>query len=332
MSVLTLRESFSISGTAISPTSVVLSNSANTYGVKRDDTDAVVVAAGIAMVETETGSGIYTHSFTQPAADLTYTYWVKWIYEGETFYDEHTVVGTVPDGIISVRNTDKYLNWIKAEFAPLTLATPDATIEHCLENAIRYWNTHSGHKTMTMVAYSTGDVRVQLPTSFKSVVTVYPSNSTTWIWNGHPLWSLLGITVLDSITSDMIILSEAFKDYRIYVGADFRWTWVRSDDPDNVGGYLYAKNAPAGSSGLAVVGTRRITSVEDIIDEYMLDWILQYTKALVTMIEGNTLRKAGIVDFKNDGGDLVGEGNVEKIRLQQKLSVDSRWVSMARRC
>ena len=332
MSTLTLRESFSIDGVAISPTSVTLSNSDATYGVKRNDTDAVVVAATTAMVETASGSGIYTYSFTQPATDLTYTYWVKWVYGGETFYDEHSVIGAVPDGITSVRNTDKYLSWIAAEFLPLTLATPDATIKQCLENAIRYWNTHSGHKIMTMVAYSGSQVRVQLPTSFKSVVTVYPSNSTTWVWNGHPLWSLLGITVLDSITSDMILLSESFKNYKIYIGADFRWTYDRSVDPNNEGGYLYIKNAPAGVSGLAVVGTKRITQTEDIVEEHVLDWILQYMKALVMMIEGNTLRKASIVNIKNDGPDMVSEGNAEKIRLQEKLSRDARWVSMARRC
>ena len=53
------------------PNSVTLSDSTGTFGVKRNDTDAVVVADGTAM--TKVSTGVYRHTFTEPATDLTYT-------------------------------------------------------------------------------------------------------------------------------------------------------------------------------------------------------------------------------------------------------------------
>jgi len=329
MSELTIQETFTIGGVLTDVTSVKLSNAASTFGVKRDDTDAVVVVDGASMTKTATGT--YEYSFTEPDSDLTYTYWVEWVYQGATYRDEHTVAGRTT-GLATVRVTDKYLDWLQNEFKPLTLATPVATQKQCLENAIRYWNTHSAYKIMTMVAYTSGQVRAQLPESVKMVVQVYPSSTTTWIWNDHPLWAILGVTILDNITSDMIMLSQAFRNYRIFVGADFRWAFEKSEEPNSEGGYIYAMNVPSQVAGLCCVCTKRITDTEDIKQEPILDWVLQYTKALLMMIEGNTLRKSTIVDIKNDGGDLVSEGNTEKIRLQEKLAKDSRWVVLARRC
>ena len=48
------------------------------------------------------------------------------------------------------RDLDTWEAWIRAEFAPITLATPSDTVKQMIENAIRYWNTHSAHKTSAM--------------------------------------------------------------------------------------------------------------------------------------------------------------------------------------
>ena len=229
------------------------------------------------------------------------------------------------------RDADKYINWIINEFKPLTLATAQVTglIEQQVENAIRYWNTHSGYKISMVYDYVPGTKRVQLGTDFKTVVRVVPTKTTTWIWNDHPLWTLTGITVLDSVTTDLIMMSEAFRNYRIYVGTDFRWVYDKSDDP-SVGGYLYAINVPQGVQSLLVIGTKRITKNEDVKIEYALEWLLYYIKALVKQIEGNTLRKSGIVGIVNDGQELVTEGKEEMKDLQDRLARDSRWVVCAR--
>jgi len=330
MAEINRTETFKIDGALIDVTSAILNNPTGTYGVKRDDTDEVIVAAGTPL--TKTGTGIYTFSFDEPEGEtgLTYTYWIEWVYLGRTYRTEHSITGAVEDDLTPTRLFTKYSTWIANEFLPLNLITPTATLEQMLENAIRYWNTHSGYKVSSMVAYAPGTKRVQLSPEFKSVVTVYPNTTTTWIWNDHPLWTLLGITVLDSVTTDLIMMSEAFRNYRIYVGTDFRWVYEKSDDP-TVGGYLYCINVPNGVTGLYVLGTKRITKTENIKNEYILDWLLRYWKALVKQVEGNTLRKAGIIDIKNDGDTLVREGIDEMHKLQETLARDSRWVVLAKR-
>lgn len=89
---LTIQEKFTIDGVLTDVTSVVLSDPTATYGVKRNDTSAVVVADGTAM--TKVSTGVYRHTFAEPEIGLTYTYWVEWLYGGETYRDEHTVAGT----------------------------------------------------------------------------------------------------------------------------------------------------------------------------------------------------------------------------------------------
>lgn len=82
---------FKVDGVATDMTSVVLSDPTGTYGVKRNDTDAVVVADGTAM--TRTGVGTYTYTFTDPAYDLVYTYYLEAVYEGEIIQVQDTLTG-----------------------------------------------------------------------------------------------------------------------------------------------------------------------------------------------------------------------------------------------
>jgi len=330
MAELTLTETFKKNGALIEVESCILSDPTDTFGVKRDDTDEVIVVNNTPM--TKVGTGIYTYSFDEPTGEtgLTYTYWVEWVYEGRTYHTQHSATGAVEDDLALTRPFVKYLTWIQNEFKPLTLVTPEETLEQLFENAVRYWNTHSGYKVSSMVQYAPGTKRVQLSPEFKTAVNVFPNKTTTWIWNDHPLWTLLGITVLDNVTTDLIMMSEAFRNYRIYVGTDFRWVYEKSDDP-TVGGYLYCINVPTGVTGLYVLGTKRITKNENIKNEYILNWLLYYWKALVKQTEGNTLRKSGIIDIKNDGQQLVDEGKEEMKELQESLARDSRWVVLAKR-
>lgn len=232
--------------------------------------------------------------------------------------------------LTSTRQMDKYTDWLQGEFKPLELATPLATQEQCVENAIRYWNTHSGYKISDVYSYTSGTKRVQLDTGFKTVVNVYPTKAATWIWKDNPLWSLMGMMVLDNVTTDLIIMTEAFRNYKLYVGMDMRWTYRKSDDP-SIGGYLYVINIPSASQSIFVVGTKRITANEDIKPEPILDWILNYSKALLRIIEGNTLRKSSIIEVKNDGQELVNEGKEEVKELKEELASSGRWVALAKR-
>jgi len=221
------------------------------------------------------------------------------------------------------------LTWIRTEFKPLCITTPDETIEQAIDSAFRYWNNHSGFKTIEMV--NTQEPRVQLSNRIKFVAKVYPASMNAFDpFQGHPLWSLLGITILDNVTSDIITLTESFKNYQAYIGEDFQWDYVKSDDPSE-GGYLYVANLPYGADRLAVVGTLRIFNDDDIKNEYILDWLLRYSKSLVKQVEGNTLRKSAVVGINNDGQQYYDEGRQEMLDLQEQLARDGRWVALARR-
>src|SRR5687768_11429127 len=81
--MLTLEFKFKVDGVLTNATSVVLSDPTGAFGVKRDDTDAVVVADGTAM--TNASTGVYRHSFTAPAPGLTYTWYAEVLYGGATY-------------------------------------------------------------------------------------------------------------------------------------------------------------------------------------------------------------------------------------------------------
>jgi hypothetical protein len=220
------------------------------------------------------------------------------------------------------------IEWLQREFKPLQLATPDETLSQVVDNAIRYWNTHSGYKIGQM--YNATGARIQIDPQFKMVVQVFPNTAVAPLIVNFPTTLLLGMTILDNVTTDMILMSEAYKTYKNYIGGDFRWWYNKSDDPA-VGGYLYMSGLPQGVDRLFVVGTKRVMPNENIKPEYVLDWVLNYSKALLKMIEGNTLRKADIIGVRNDGDRLVDEGLEAQKTLQDNLARDGRWVVLARR-
>jgi len=149
------------------------------------------------------------------------------------------------------------IDWVSQEFAPIALATPDETIIQIVDNAIRYWNTHSAMPIVRMFTCSQSTVRLQLTPDYKSVVKIYPATTPDWVLQNYPLWSLLGITIVDNLTSDLVMLSEAYRNYKYYMGADFNWTFNRSNDPA-VGGAVFLTQIPNPTSAICVVGTKRI--------------------------------------------------------------------------
>jgi hypothetical protein len=225
---------------------------------------------------------------------------------------------------------DEIVAWLAIQIAPLTSATPTETIEQVVDNAVCYWNTHSGFELITMFATPASGEYVQLNAQFKDVVEIWPANTTGWVFNNHPLWTLTGIQLLDNITGDMIMLSEAFRNYQVYIGSDMRFTFIPSTTPSE-GGKLFAINVPRGSEQIAVRGTKRITATESISSEHILDWVLNYAWALFKIIEGHTLRTAQIADIKTPGESYVQEGYKEKKELEEKLAYEGRWVTFAQR-
>lgn len=85
MSTTTIQAIYKVGGVLTDPDSnqVFLSDSAAAYGVKRTDTDAVVVADNTAM--TRISTGVYQYAITDPAYDLTYQYATEAVISGHTF-------------------------------------------------------------------------------------------------------------------------------------------------------------------------------------------------------------------------------------------------------
>jgi hypothetical protein len=86
MATRVITHRFTVKDVLTDPTSVKLSDPDGNYGVKRDDTDAVVVADGTAM--TKQSTGIYQYSFTEPADDLEYTAFVEVVHNGATYHQQ----------------------------------------------------------------------------------------------------------------------------------------------------------------------------------------------------------------------------------------------------
>ena len=224
---------------------------------------------------------------------------------------------------------NEILDWVKQEFQPVFLATPDETIRQIIQNAKRYWNTHSAYPVVQMYQVPANGV-IQLTTVYKGVYDCYPATQPDWILANYPVWSLLGITVIDNLTSDLIELSEAYRNFRYYMGTDFKWRFQKSDNPA-IGPMLYTSNVPVGTSAFAVLGTARIVDNTPVTSEHILNWLLYYCKALVKIAEGNTLRKVEAVGVKNDGTALITEGKEEVKALQDSLAQEGRWVAFSRR-
>lgn len=153
-------------------TSAVLSDPTGTYGVKRDDNDAVVVADGTAMVHRSTG--VYEYTFTEPASDVAYTAYVEFVYEGQTFWLESDFAAGESaalemgvgynDLIVAIGH---YLGWGRDTDA--YSADQETRIDrHIRSGLLRFynvpgytWSFLQPESTITTVApYSTGTVEI----------------------------------------------------------------------------------------------------------------------------------------------------------------------------
>lgn len=84
MSFTTINLSSYTNGLLTDLTSIEFEDVTATYGVRRTDTQAVVVAAGQDLIRLAVGT--YQYAFTDPAANLTYEYTLKIVTGGTTYY------------------------------------------------------------------------------------------------------------------------------------------------------------------------------------------------------------------------------------------------------
>src|SRR5436305_89930 len=90
MPTLTIRKTWTVDSAPTDPTSIVLRDPTNSYGIKRNDTSATIVPAGTAMTQVVTG--IFEYTAANVENGTTYTAWIEIVYAGDTYRFEVTAV------------------------------------------------------------------------------------------------------------------------------------------------------------------------------------------------------------------------------------------------
>ena len=103
-----IQRTFKVSGTGTDVTTATIGWSSADYGIRRNDTGATIAGGTTGQTMTSLGSGAYRYSFTDPANDLTYSYHLKFVYNGRTFNVADTQKGPTSDTDINQTYDDIY--------------------------------------------------------------------------------------------------------------------------------------------------------------------------------------------------------------------------------
>lgn len=147
MATRTIRKAIRVDGVLTDPTSVKLSDPTGTYGVKRSDTDVVVVPDGTDMDKESTG--VYTSSFTS-VDEVAYTAYVEIVYSGATYHFEVDFEATDPIEIGSLATLYSTLRGRISRFAfgQRSVSSLDseelADINACIQDGLS--DVYSAHK------------------------------------------------------------------------------------------------------------------------------------------------------------------------------------------
>jgi hypothetical protein len=182
----TITQEFRVGGVLTNATSVKLSDPDDVYGIKRNDTDAVVVANNTAM--TNPSTGVYTYTFTA-VVNVSYTAYIEFSYGGDTIFREVTIPAIIDSfGMVCsydslVERVGHELFGIRSGFSIDQLTD----ILQCIRDGLGYvydahnWSFFRPIKDITTTApYTTGTVTI-----VSGVVTL---SGGTW-----PSWAVQGI-------------------------------------------------------------------------------------------------------------------------------------------
>jgi hypothetical protein len=201
VSTRTVRINFIYNGNLTDASSAVLAHQTENYGVKRNDLGTTVVAKNTVLTKVTTGQ--YEHTFTEPAAGLSYTAWVKFVYGGNTYYEEvdlAPVAGTwvghtfetirveIADYLGLGRNTEGAgSEWTVASLARLAAIIKDGANQvyypMSVEKSgmVHEWSwMHPVSQITTSAPYETGTVTV-----VDGVVTLAAGTFPSWAADGE---------------------------------------------------------------------------------------------------------------------------------------------------
>jgi hypothetical protein len=187
-----IRKEFEVAGVLTDVTTAKLSDPTGTYGIKRNDTNAVIVVDGTAM--TKDSTGIYSYSFT-PVVSISYTAYVEFVYLGSTYHIEvdipaYTSAGTMVASYSSLlERVGHFLFGIRSSFS----ADQTSDIEECIRDGLHdvysahSWSFFRPTKLITTTApYSTGTVTIA-----SGVVTLAGTGAV------FPSWAAYGVLEVD---------------------------------------------------------------------------------------------------------------------------------------
>ena len=147
MATRLIRKVIRVDGVLVDPTSVLLSDPAGDYGVKRNDTDVVVVADGTAM--TKVSTGVYEYSF-ESTDGVAYTAYVEIVYSGNTYHFEvdFEATETIEVGSLVTSYSDLRNRIARFAFGQRTTTGLEsaevADIAACIQDGLR--DVYSAHK------------------------------------------------------------------------------------------------------------------------------------------------------------------------------------------
>lgn len=185
MATRLIVKTWRVEGVLTDVTSAKLSDPTGTFGVRRNDTLAVIVPDGTNMLHGSTG--VYEYSF-EDVQDVAYTAYVEFVYLGSTFHFEVDLAARAETGLMVASYSSlldrvgHYLFGIRTGF------TADQTddIEDCIRDGLHdvymahSWSFFRPTREITTTApYATGTVTVAA-----GVVTLVGGTWPTWAAQG----------------------------------------------------------------------------------------------------------------------------------------------------
>lgn len=191
MATRLISKTWKVEGVLTNVTSAKMSDPTGTYGIKRNDTNAVVVADGTDM--TKTSTGVYEYSFTD-VQDVAYTAYVEIVYEGSTYHFEVDIPARTSVGAMVASYSSLFSRVGHQLFGIWTGFSTDQTtdIETCIQDGLNdvytaySWSFFRPVKTITTTApYATGTITIA-------------SGVVTLVGGTFPSWAAVGVLKLDN--------------------------------------------------------------------------------------------------------------------------------------
>lgn len=189
-----VRKTFKVDGVLTNVTSARLSDPTGTFGVKRNDTNAVVVADGTAMTLVSTGT--YQYEFSD-VPNVAYTAYVEFVYQGATYHFEvdfaaaASVAGGGPISYATLK--ERVGHYLFGAEVGTSFASDQLTrINYCIQDGMR--RVYAAHEwsffkpladISTTAPYATGTVTIA-------------SGVVTLSGGSFPSWAAEGIFMVDS--------------------------------------------------------------------------------------------------------------------------------------